>query len=267
MARKSADVLHQVRCRAYVRPVPRTATAEEKSVAEQELRKKVVHDRCKKMLQRSLQGVAVKRAAVRIEGSTYTGPSEESWKRKFYGYERAGVHNETIKPSMTKRKLAQRKAADAKNEKMGKDLSREAWRTMRRNAKNLGDAICKPVKPPKRATCSTARKAKRRKNAKESKRLRNIRDAASSFLENHQPQALCLEDARIGTHQHAERIETRVPSSLMPDASTIEKRSRRGGRSAKRVRLASQYAERTFMAPQPKWSAKGPRRADDSPHR
>lgn len=228
LARRSADALHSIRCQVYKRNVPRTATVEEKTKDEEDLRKKVVRDRCAKALRRCLQGVAVKRAAARLEDVPYCGPTEAAWKRQYYGYGRAGIHNEQIKPEMVKRRLAQQQAQEAEWERSGKDLTREVHRRSRRESKALDDMVCRQMKPPTRAKSSAARKVKKRQHLK-ANRIGCARACAAGRL--------CLENA----------ID--MASSSHKDAQP-GKKTRRGGGAYRR-----RHCSHPLLLARPKWKA------------
>ena len=188
----------------------------------------MIETRSQKKLDRALSKVSADRVEADVQGEVYTGRSEAAWKRRAYGWTRSGIHNESIKPDIAARRLGKEKrrqdeaAVDPDRADLGAshDNVRDDYRRYRRRQQERPGEGCDFVAPPRCAKRSSARKAQVRQNYKISKQNRIARTAAAKCFS--QPSGI-------------------VKQLTSGELGNLDSKSkRRGGKTAKRCRAATQ---------------------------
>jgi len=256
ISREAADALHRMRSKVFQKtPVSRTATTEEKKIAHNDTVRRVVHTRTDKKLSRALAKVEVDRAVANSRNEQYRGPSEAGYKRTAYGWMRAGIHNESLKPIFAARRENRdsRLRADVSNDEWmdhGYGTAREDWRQYRRRQQEAPNEGCRVALPPRRAKPSANRKATKRQNYQTTKANKSLRAEAAKVLSK-QDVPLALSFDVSGT-------------SCTDNRPNHNKPTRRGGKAAKRRRTSHENAwssnddghlstsKAKFMMPAPK---------------
>ena len=195
----------------------------------------------------------------------YVGPSESAWKRRAYGWVRAGVFSERLKKVTAQRRAARESArkeqldADPERADMEGDDARSAYRRYRRRQQEHPHEGCRFVGPPRRARHSKERKKKRKMNWKENRALRAVRQAAYqtlSYRTDAAPLALAVQECMAtGSGSDLRHIESMAtPSAPSIDSACIKKHSRRGGKAARRQKASTDRG--SYVNPKPKWLAR-----------
>ena len=276
--RQSADDLHRVRARIFQPArVPREASEQEKTEAHKSFVKKVAQVRTDKKLSRAFAKVSVDKARASAEGKVYSGPSEAGWKRTGRNWTRAGVHNETLKPTFAARRVKREQRREMERDidpdNADMDPTREQYRAYRRRQQQRPDEGMHKTKPPHRAKKSSSRKKVVATLNKRNLRLRKIRVAALKFLRGSGAQSLSITGGDAGACVPTISVDGNASPNTKDDCGVIsnsQKRTRRGGKAAKRSSRRPEQTHQTFVAvtskplpqlprflvPQPKWTAR-----------